>query len=193
MIFYKDHDINNLKYLIGVVKEIKKSKKIEAFKRSCSHVGHDTKLSLGTVNDPQNIRIGDSCFIGTGFRFFASGGITIGDATIISTNCTVHTSNHVYQDASHLPYGRKTILKSVKIGNHVWIGDNVMICPGVIVGDGSIIGMGSVVTKNIPKLSVVGGNPATIIKSRNDIDSYERNVRNKNYYLKSKSITNLSE
>jgi virginiamycin A acetyltransferase len=52
------------------------------------------------------------------------------------------------------------------IEDDVWIGSNVAILSGVTVGRGSIIGAGSVITKDIPKYSIVGGNPAKILKSR---------------------------
>jgi acetyltransferase-like isoleucine patch superfamily enzyme len=52
------------------------------------------------------------------------------------------------------------------IGNDVWIGNGSMILSGVTIGDGCVIGARSLVTKNIPPYSIVGGNPAKIIKMR---------------------------
>lgn len=54
------------------------------------------------------------------------------------------------------------------VGNDVWIGENVTIMPGAKIGDGVIIGKCSVVTKDIPPYSIVGGNPAKIIRKRFD-------------------------
>ena len=46
----------------------------------------------------------------------------------------------------------------------VWIGGNSCINQGIIIGTHSIIASGSVVTKNVPPYSVVGGNPARILR-----------------------------
>lgn len=54
------------------------------------------------------------------------------------------------------------------IGDDVWIGARVTILPNVKrIGSGVIIGAGAVVTKPIPDYAVVGGNPAKIIRFRN--------------------------
>lgn len=52
------------------------------------------------------------------------------------------------------------------IEDEVWIGTEVIILSGITVGKGAIIASGSVVTKDVPPYSVVGGNPARIIKLR---------------------------
>ena len=54
------------------------------------------------------------------------------------------------------------------IGNDVWIGYRAAIMPGVTIGDGAIIGACSVVTRDVPPYSIVGGNPARIIRKRFD-------------------------
>jgi len=45
--------------------------------------------------------------------------------------------------------------------------------PGVHIGDGAIIGTNSVVTKNVEPYSIVGGNPATLIRKRFDDKTIE--------------------
>lgn len=52
------------------------------------------------------------------------------------------------------------------IGHDVWVGSHVLIKPGIVLGNGSVVASGSVVTKDVPPYSVVGGNPARIIKKR---------------------------
>ena len=52
------------------------------------------------------------------------------------------------------------------IGNDCWIGNGATIMNGVIIHDGAVIAAKSVVTKNVPPYTIVGGNPAKIIKKR---------------------------
>jgi acetyltransferase-like isoleucine patch superfamily enzyme len=52
------------------------------------------------------------------------------------------------------------------IGNDVWVGYRVTILSGVKIGDGAVLAAGAVVTKDVPPYSIVGGNPAKVIKPR---------------------------
>ena len=60
-----------------------------------------------------------------------------------------------------LPYKGDTV-----IGNDVWIGYDCLIMPGVKIGNGAIISSRSVVVSDVPPYTVVGGNPAKVIKER---------------------------
>ncbi|WP_455922463.1 CatB-related O-acetyltransferase [Pseudomonas putida] len=52
------------------------------------------------------------------------------------------------------------------IGNDVWIGRDVTLAMGITIGDGAIIAAGSLVTKDVPPYTIVGGNPASVIRVR---------------------------
>ena len=62
---------------------------------------------------------------------------------------------------NELPFKGDTI-----VGNDVWIGYESIIMPGVTIGDGAIVAAKSVVVKDVPAYSVIGGNPAQVIKRR---------------------------
>jgi virginiamycin A acetyltransferase len=54
----------------------------------------------------------------------------------------------------------------IVVGNDVWLGYKSVVMSGVTIGDGAIIGAYSVVTKDVPPYTIVGGNPAKIIRKR---------------------------
>lgn len=60
------------------------------------------------------------------------------------------------------------------IGNDVWIGYKATIMAGVNIGDGAIIASGSIVTKDVAPYTIVGGNPAKVIKKRFDEATIEK-------------------
>jgi acetyltransferase-like isoleucine patch superfamily enzyme len=58
-----------------------------------------------------------------------------------------------------------TIGKPIVIGRNVWIAAGATIIGGLTIGENSVVAAGSVVTKDIPPNSLVGGNPARVIRS----------------------------
>lgn len=67
--------------------------------------------------------------------------------------------------AGELPYKGDTV-----IGNDVWLGHASTIMAGVTVGDGAIVASKSVVTRDVPAYSIVGGNPAKVLRYRFEED-----------------------
>jgi maltose O-acetyltransferase len=62
------------------------------------------------------------------------------------------------------------------IEDDVWIGARALILPGIRIGRGAIVAAGAVVTKDVPAVTVVGGNPAKIIKQR--LHCYDMDTNN---------------
>lgn len=109
----------------------------------------------------KNITIGKSVFINSGCKFQDQGGITIGDGALIGHNTVLATLNHAMA-----PEQRSDLHPApIVIGKNVWIGSNSTILPGVTIGDGAIIAAGAVVNRDVEANTIVGGVPATVIKS----------------------------
>ena len=64
--------------------------------------------------------------------------------------------------------------RPVHIGERCFIGGGSVILPGVTVGDESIVGAGSVVFDDVPPRSIVGGNPARVLRRDIDVGRYGR-------------------
>jgi acetyltransferase-like isoleucine patch superfamily enzyme len=122
------------------------------------------------ITNPEKTTIGSNVYIGPRCEFFSAGKVYIGSGTIFGQDVLLVTSNHNYnsQDLKALPYDNRNILSPINIKENCWIGSRAIIMPGVTIEEGSVIGAGSVVTKNVPKYSIVVGNPAKVIKKRNE-------------------------
>ena len=100
------------------------------------------------------------CFIQQCCTFFGRGGITIGNDVFIGPKVNLITINHDPNPENRsATYGRPIVIE-----DKAWIGINSTILPGVRIGYGAIVGAGSVVTKDVPPMTVVAGNPARFIK-----------------------------
>ncbi len=110
------------------------------------------------IDFPKQISFGTHVFINHSFTAMSIGGIDFGDNVQIGPHVTIVTDNHDLKNRSVLK------CRKVVIGNNVWIGAGVSIMPGVHVGDNAVIAGGAVVTKDVPADTIVGGNPAKIIR-----------------------------
>ena len=108
----------------------------------------------------KNLTLGKNVFINLGCRFQDTGGINIGDDTLIGHGSTLTTLNHDVD-----PDRRADMLPApIVIGRQVWLGAAVTVLPGVTIGDGAIVGAGAVVTKDVPADAIVAGVPARLIR-----------------------------
>ena len=106
--------------------------------------------------------IGKFCAIAEGVTFIMNGANHRMDGiTTYPFNIFGGGWEKVTPTLSQLPFKGDTV-----IGNDVWIGQNVTIMPGVKIDSGAIIAANSNVTKNVEPYTIVGGNPAKVIKKR---------------------------
>ncbi len=109
----------------------------------------------------KNLSLGKRVFINIGCRFQDTGGITIGDGTLIGHGSTLTTLNHSVDPARRADM----IPAPIVIGRDVWLGASVTVVPGVTIGDGAIVAAGAVVTKDVAANTIVAGVPAKLIRS----------------------------
>lgn len=157
---------------------------VETPRREFIHCGQNVTIEpYMQCSYPERVELGSNIYIGPGAFIHAQGGLTIEDGVVIAPRVTIYTCNHNYLSDSALPFDGAMLLKPVKIGKCVWIGVNVIIVPGVTIGEGAIIGAGAVVTRDVPALAIIGGNPAKVIGQR-DCRVYEKLKSEDKLYLK---------
>jgi len=129
--------------------------------------GKDVVIYPGVwINPGRNLVIGDEVDLAKDVLITTSGGVRIGDRSLIGYRTQIISINH-----SIPPIGQPFPIsgddpRPVIIGKDVWVGANCIITPGVTIGDGAVIAAGSVVTKDVDANSIVGGIPARLIKMR---------------------------
>lgn len=117
------------------------------------------KLSCLGGENKAIIKIGNRSYIGDRTEIHSGNLVEIGNGCNISWNCTILDRDY------HKLCSDEEIIKPVKICDNVWIGCGCIILKGVTIGEGAVVAAGSVVTKDVPPKTLVGGNPARIIKS----------------------------
>lgn len=105
------------------------------------------------VNLPESVSISLSARLAPASR----GSIVVGEETLIAFKTFIYTRDDL--TGQDMP---------IRIGRRCFIGGGSTIMPGVTIGDECIVGGGSVVFEDVPHRSIVGGNPARIL--RRDIE-----------------------
>lgn len=148
-------------YQLGYYLRLKLAKRLlkkcgtEVIVKNRCYFGNGARLSAGNRSQ-----------LGQGARL--NGIIHIGDDVMMGPDVVMMATSHAYSDRT-IPMNQQGEAeeKAIIIGNNVWVGTRAILLPGVSIGDNSIIGAGSIVTKSFPSDSVIAGNPAKLIGTRN--------------------------
>ena len=153
---------------------------------SLVYIGNDCTLKKLVIDSNQAsdfIAIGNhvttnfDCAFRSGLRatqhavddYLSSPGIIIGDDCMFAANCLIRSSDaHPILEYPSLKHLNKSY-KPVVLEEHIWIAANASILKNVTVGANSVIASAAVVTKDVPKYSIVKGNPMKISSSRGKI------------------------
>ena len=119
-------------------------------------------------NYGKHIKIGQKSFINFGVSMIDVGKIIIGDHVLIGPNTGIYTAIHPIDPEIRSKGVQKA--RPIIIEDKAWIGGSVTILPGVRIGYGAIVGAGAVVTKDVPAMTIVAGNPAKTIREINEED-----------------------
>jgi acetyltransferase-like isoleucine patch superfamily enzyme len=130
------------------------------------HLNMHSPVKLMADQPGAIIEIGDYSRI-NGACIHAFKKITIGKNCLIAANCQIFDGNghDLSMDDVYNRVNTVGDAKEIVIEDAVWLGANVIVMPGVRIGKGSVIAAGSVVVKDIPPMSVAGGNPAKVLKT----------------------------
>jgi acetyltransferase-like isoleucine patch superfamily enzyme len=112
-------------------------------------------------NENIEISIGRFCSVASGLKLYCGGNHRV---DWIST----FPFGHIHTKFIKVPpvNGTPSTNGNITIGNDVWIGRDVTILSGITIGNGAVIASNSHIVKDVEPYSIVGGNPAKLIKKR---------------------------
>ena len=112
-----------------------------------------------------DISVGRNVFVNQNCTFYDLGGLDIADDVMIGPNVSIITSSHPIEPSQRRAF---VVAKPIVIERNVWIAAGAMIIGGVTVGENSVVAAASVVTRDVLPNTLVGGNPARVIRSIGD-------------------------
>lgn len=132
-------------------------------------IGNNIDIYPGVWITPgRNLIISDSVVLAKDVLITTSGGVSIGERTMIGYRTQILSGNHkIPPKGKRIPISGDQ-LAPIKIMNDVWIAANCVITAGVTIGEGAVVAAGSVVTKDVIANSIVGGVPAKLIRMRDE-------------------------
>ncbi len=110
---------------------------------------------------PWNLELKPYSRIGSWTDIYNIEKILLGEHSWVSQYSYLCTTSHDINDPAH-----RMVASPIIVGKGVWIAADVFVGAGVTIGDGAVLGARSSVFKDVAPWSVVGGNPAKIIKIR---------------------------
>ncbi|KAL8711353.1 MAG: hypothetical protein Q9220_004250 [cf. Caloplaca sp. 1 TL-2023] len=109
-----------------------------------------------------NIVIGNDVLIGADCRISDTCAVSIGDRCIFSPNVKLVCATYPIDPRRRQGSGGQALGRNIVIEEDCWIGSNVTILAGVRVGRSSTVGAGSLLHQDVPRFTVVAGNPAKV-------------------------------
>ena len=122
------------------------------------------------IISPENLKCGEYVWVGEGAVLDASGGLEIGAHTSIGLNVMIwsHTSFLANLKMDNVKGSKYIARAKTTIGKGCFIAGPSVVLHGVSIGDKSMVMPMSVINKDIPPNSLVGGNPARVIRKIDD-------------------------
>jgi acetyltransferase-like isoleucine patch superfamily enzyme/glycosyltransferase involved in cell wall biosynthesis len=117
------------------------------------------------IEVPWNVTLNDGCVIGDDAILYSLGHITIGRNVIVSQYAHLCAGTHDFNDPTF------PLLKPpITIEDNCWIAADTFVGPGVTIGANTVVGARSSVFKDMPANSIVVGNPAKAVRSRDLVE-----------------------
>ena len=123
--------------------------------------GRPFVYSSARIYAPFNLELHDRSCIGPNTNVYCLGRVVLGRLAVISQETMLCGGTHDFT-SPRMPL----LVGDINLGDDAFVGARALILPGVTIGEGAVVGAGAVVTKDVAARTVVGGNPAKLLKKR---------------------------
>ena len=113
---------------------------------------------------PWRLRMGHRTSLGPEVICYNQDWVVLEDDAIVSQYSYLCTAGHDTSRANTADEG--LITAPIVLRNGAWIGSRAFVGMGVEIGKGAVVGATASVYKNVEPWTVVGGNPAKVLKKR---------------------------
>ena len=110
---------------------------------------------------PSNLEMGEHSCLADGVNCYNVDRISLGAFATVSQDSTLCTAGHDISSSAH-----ELVTAPIEIGAQAWVGAEAFVGMGVRIGEGAVVGARGAVFKDVDEWTVVGGNPAKVIKKR---------------------------
>ena len=126
------------------------------------------KMGVGTVVHnsvkiwaPWNLEMADDSCLAFGVDCYSADKVYLGKHVTVSQYAFLCTASHDLSDPD-----RALVTAPIRLEEMSWVFARAFIGPGVTLGQGAVAAACAVVVKNVEPWTIVGGNPAKVIKKR---------------------------
>lgn len=113
---------------------------------------------------PWNLTMGHNAWLGPHVICYNQAMVELEDNVTVSQYCYLCTAGHKTDVINSNEKG--LIVAPITINKAAWIGTRAFIGMGVEIGEHAIVGATASVYKDVEPYTIVGGNPAKVIKTR---------------------------
>lgn len=113
---------------------------------------------------PWNLEMGHNAWLGPNVICYNQAKVILEDNTTVSQYSYLCTAGHDLNMTNSNKEG--LIISPISICHNAWVGTKAYIGMGVTIGEGSVVGATASVYKDVEPWTVVGGNPAKVLKQR---------------------------
>jgi acetyltransferase-like isoleucine patch superfamily enzyme len=138
-------------------------------------------------NSGAKLVVGNFCSLASNINIYLGGNHRTDWVTTYPFGHINHEKFNNFNGAGH-PATKGDII----IGNDVWIGADVTILSGVTIGDGAVIANNSHVVKNVEPYTLIGGNPAKLIRHRFSDEQIDKLLQIKWWYWDDEKINKFT-